>query len=361
MNILHITYDMRIGGAEMVIKNIIDGMHGDEFNMSIFCIEDQIGPWGKQLQENGIAIQSYARKSGFDWRLVGKIREYIRACDIDIVHCHQYSPWVYGTLAAIFTKAKVIFTEHGRFYPDSGTTKRKLANFFLMKATSSCTAISKATKQALVTYENIPHRRIEVIYNGIAPLKATDQNRNTATNQTFKFGTVARLDPIKNQSMMIKAFARVINEGADAELIIVGDGDMRNTLESLVQQLNITDSVIFTGYKTDPTAFMVNMDVFLLSSLSEGTSMTLLEAMSLGKPCIVTNAGGNPEIIEHGINGIVVDNDDENAFYKAMLDIISDKDLLEKYGAASAALFKSKYCINKLIDNYKRVYNSGPL
>ena len=228
---MHLTYDMRIGGTEMVIKNLIEGSDSSLFDMSIYCIETPIGPWGIDMQNAGLAITSKARKPGFDISLIFAIRKHIKTYNIDLLHCHQYTPWVYGVLAAFGTKTKVIFTEHGRFYPDSSTWKRKLINPWLCRITTHITAISKATKQALIDYENVPEARIDVIYNGIQPLKV-DLARTPALRQKLNIpnnslilGTIARLDPIKNHKMMLDAFAKVIKSHPETVLVIVGEGE----------------------------------------------------------------------------------------------------------------------------------------
>jgi len=130
--ILHITYDMRIGGTEMVIKNLIEGKGNSSFEQSILCIEAPIGPFGKMLKEKMVTINVISRQDGFDITLIKKIRHYIKQHEIDILHCHQYTPWIYGVLAAAFSNVKVIFTEHGRFYPDSSSWKRKIINPLLI-------------------------------------------------------------------------------------------------------------------------------------------------------------------------------------------------------------------------------------
>jgi hypothetical protein len=124
LNILHITYDMRIGGTEMVIKNIIEGCDTNLFSMSVLCIEAPLGPFAEELQNNGTPFFELQRQPGFDTSLIKSIRQIIKANNVDIIHCHQYTPWVYGVIAAALTNTKVIFTEHGRFYPDSCTWKR---------------------------------------------------------------------------------------------------------------------------------------------------------------------------------------------------------------------------------------------
>jgi hypothetical protein len=117
-SVMHLTYDMRIGGTEMVIKNLIEGSDPALFDMSIYCIETPIGPWGIEMQNLGLPITSTSREPGFDTSLIFAIRKHLKTNSIKILHCHQYTPWIYGVLAAFGTKTKVIFTEHGRFYPD---------------------------------------------------------------------------------------------------------------------------------------------------------------------------------------------------------------------------------------------------
>jgi glycosyltransferase involved in cell wall biosynthesis len=167
VKILHLTFDMHIGGTEQVIKNLIEGSNDKQFQMSIFCIEEPIGPFGQMLQEKGISIDSTQRREGFDIKLIKTIRRHLKKHRIDVLHCHQYTPWVYGTLAALGIKTRIIFTEHGRFYPDRTSWKRKIINPLLTLFTDKITAISKATKQALVDFEYIPENKIEVIYNVI--------------------------------------------------------------------------------------------------------------------------------------------------------------------------------------------------
>ncbi|NQZ87201.1 MAG: glycosyltransferase [Colwellia sp.] len=361
--VMHITYDMRIGGTEMVIKNIIDGCDKNHIEMSILCIESPLGPFASELINDGIKFYELNRQPGFDTRLISKIRNSIKENNIDIIHCHQYTPWVYGVIAAAFTKTKVIFTEHGRFYPDSSTWKRKLINPILNLFTNHVTAISAATKQALIEYENIPAKDIDVIYNGISPLKIEQENVQKireklaipANNKIL--GTIARFDPIKNHIMMIKAFSQVLKRQPETTLIIVGDGEERANIVDCIASLGIGNNVILTGYKTKPVNYLDLMNIYLLSSFSEGTSMTLLESMSLSKPCVVTDVGGNPEVIVNGKNGFVTANDDVEAFTQGILQAIESIDKDSSMGQASLYRFDLLFSEKIMNNQYQKLYN----
>ncbi len=383
-HIMHITYDMRIGGTEMVIKNIIDGLANsnensedlteqgvdrtsvrqkdEQFKMSVLCIESPLGPFADELQKDGIEFFQFNRQPGFDRQLIRQIHQTIEANNVDIIHCHQYTPWVYGVIAAAFTKTKVIFTEHGRFYPDSSSWKRKLINPLLNLFTDQVTAISKATKQALIDFENIPEKSIEVVYNGIAPL-SVEQNEVQELRaelgipaEHIILGTIARFDSIKNHTMMLKAFALVLGNHANSTLIIVGDGDERPTIEKCIADLSLSENVILTGYKAQPKNYLALMDIYLLSSLSEGTSMTLLEAMSLCKPCVVTDAGGNPEIVINGENGYVTKNDDTEEFARAIIQFIENHSKHSSFSKNSERRFNKKFSREVMNTIFLRLY-----
>lgn len=362
LKVLHLTYDMRIGGTEQVIKNLVENTDQQQFDMSILCIESPLGPFADDLLAKGISITALSRSPGFDRKIIKQIRAYIKQHNIDVVHCHQYTPWVYGVLAAFATRTKVIFTEHGRFYPDSSSWKRKLINPWLHKITAATTAISTATKDALAIYEYIPAKDIQVIYNGISPLEIDQQQVELLRQElgigpnTLCLGTVARLDPIKNHPMMIHAFKQVLNGGIDAKLLIVGDGEMRETITDLISELKLEQHVIMTGYQAKPQNHLALMDIYLLSSFSEGTSMTLLEAMSIGKPCVVTKAGGNPEIIEHQINGLVTRNDDANAFAAAITTLAHNPDLRKSMSEQSRQRFEKKFSATSMVYLFQHLY-----
>lgn len=363
IKVLHLTYDMRIGGTEMVIKNLIDGADKTLFEMSVLCIESPLGPFSEDLIADGIKFHELNRQPGFDKTLIKNIRKIIKLENIDVIHCHQYTPWVYGVIAAMLTKTKVIFTEHGRFYPDSSSWKRKLVNPILNMFTSQVTAISQATKQALVDYENFPKDDIEVIYNGIKGLEHPSKEELSTlraelglTEQDRCIGTISRFDPIKNHLMMLNAFKQCLDKTPSLKLLIVGDGEMRPQIEAEIKKLSIEKQVILTGYQTHPQKYLALMEIFLLSSFSEGTSMTLLEAMSLGKPCVVTDAGGNREVIANGENGIVTTNDNAVEFSQAILKLMSNKVLFNQYGAASQVRFRRFFDESVMVVRFSDIY-----
>jgi len=358
--ILHLTYHMGIGGTEQVIFQLVKNTDESLFENSIVCLEGEIGPIGKQLQESGTQFHVLRRQPGFDTRLIKSVRNIIKSENIDVVHCHQYTPYVYGVLASLFTGAKVVFTEHGRFHPDRYSWKRRMINPVLNMATSSVTAISEATKDALAEFEWFNRKSISVIYNGIKatvpPTQYRNQNELELTDQNIVFGTITRFDTIKNLPMMINAFAQIFKDNPHSRLLLVGDGDERPAIEKLVSELNLKDVVIFTGFQTDTKKYMSLIDVYVLSSFSEGTSMTLLEAMSFSTCCIVTAVGGNVEIIVDRQNGYVVESDNTQQLADTMRSLADDDTARHQMGAEAKKTFDQKFDLEQMIQRYKALY-----
>lgn len=361
--VAHITFDMRIGGAERVILNLVENTDRSKYEVSVLCLNAPLGPFGIRLREKGFSVVELNRRPGFDISLIRQVRRYLRDERIDVVHCHQYTPYVYGVLGAAFTGCRVIFTEHGRFYPDRRKLKRVVLNPVLQILTDAVTAISLATREALIRYENFSGRKIDVIYNGLndRSFHSIDETRVKRSlcidENTFVFGTVARLDRIKNQPLMIRALNKVLKRHPETVLIVVGDGPERSALEALVKEMELSRNVYFTGFTDAPQCYYRAMGCFLLTSFSEGTAMTLLEAMACEIPCIVTDVGGNPEIVSHGETGFVIPNDDEKALVHMMCRIISEEKMRIHMGRNARKRFEKSFAVEKMVSAYQHLYD----
>lgn len=359
IKILHLTYNMGIGGTEQVIYQLVKNADNTVFENVIVCLDGEVGPIGQQLQNSGTQFHLLNRVPGFDIGLINSVRKLIQSGNIDIVHCHQYTPYVYGVLAALFTRAQVVFTEHGRFHPDRYSWKRRLINPLLELTTSSIVAISAATKEALAEFEWFQRDSIEVIYNGIetpTPTNTRHRNELKLTDEHIVFGTITRFDTIKNLPMMVRAFAKTHRMYPNAVLLLVGDGDQKPAIENMVEELGVNQAVIFTGFQTDTQKFMSMIDVYILSSFSEGTSMTLLEAMSLSICCVVTAVGGNVELIQNEVNGLVVESDNVQQLSDALIQLIDDEKTRVQLGVQAQKTFERNFALTQMIQSYCNVY-----
>ena len=362
IKILHITFNMGIGGTEQVIRQIIENSDHAKFTHEILCIDGMVGSLGLELKAKGIHVECTERKPGTDFKLIFFIRRLIKKNKIDVLHCHQYTPYFYGVLAAVGLKARVIFTEHGRFFPDRHHFKRRFINPLLVMITDHIIAISKSTAEAVAEYEYVQRNKIEVIYNGISEIDTKKMNREALLDtlglevDCRYIGTISRLEPIKNQAMMINAFYKVKQKFVDLKLVLIGDGAKMQDLKNLAISLGIEQDVIFTGFLDNPQCYITLFDIFLLSSFSEGASMTLLEAMSLSKPCVVTNVGGNPEIVIHNETGLVVLSDDVDAFSSSIVELLSNNEKIDELGESARGRFLKYFSAEHMIESYQSLY-----
>lgn len=363
VKVMHVTFNMGIGGTEQVIRQIIENSDSEKFCHEILCIDGLVGPLGRELMEKGIHIENIRRQPGTDFKLLRFMRRLIKQRKIDVLHCHQYTPYFYGVISALGTGARVIFTEHGRFYPDRHNSKRRLINPLLNLVTDHITAISKSTADAVAEYEYMPRNKIQVIYNGIKQIDLGGKTRADLLSELglsadYRYiGTISRLEPIKNQTMMINAFYMVKQKIPDLRLILIGDGAKMQELKQLAESLGLADDVIFTGFIDNPQKYISLFEIFLLSSFSEGTSMTLLEAMSLSKPCVVTEVGGNAEVIINDENGLVVPSDDKEKFSDAILTLLNSENKMHELGQTGKEMFSKTFSASKMVTDYQSLYS----
>ena len=140
--------------------------------------------------------------------------------------------------------------------------------------------------------------------------------------------------------------------------MLVGDGPERAALEAEATSLHLGNAVLFTGFQTEPADYLSLMDLFLLPSFTEGTSMTLLEAMSLGIPTVATRVGGTPEIVDDNVTGLLVDSDDLTGFTHAIETLLADAALRKTLGAAASATFAERFSASTMAEQYAARYRN---
>ncbi len=364
--ILHVTFNMGFGGTEQVIRQLVTNLDPQRFQCEIACIDGEVGAIGKAMEiETGIRIHARQRGPGLDWKTILWLRRLIKSGDFDIVHCHQYSPYTYGWFAHWGTGARVVFTEHGRFHPDEYRKKARLINPIIAHTSHKLIAISAATREALAEYEYLPRDKMAVIYNGIAPLTVNEDKRGILKTELglhpgeTVIGTVARMDAVKNQALMLKATRALLDKKYKVRLLLVGDGPERENLEALAAELTLGESVIFTGFQSQPARFLSLMDIFLLSSFTEGTSMTLLEAMSLGIPTVATRVGGTPEIVADGETGILTESDNLDEFTDALKLLFEHPDKRERMAHKAKQRFSERFSVSQMVEQYQKLYEAA--
>lgn len=361
--IMHVVISMVVGGAERLVYDMVRYPAFAD-NPPIVCCMDSLGELGDKLRQEGYKVYCKGRKAGFDFSMIAWLRDIMRAENVDVVHAHQYSPLVYATPAAFLAgRKKVVYTEHGRFYPERKSWKRSLINPFLSLGVDHLVSISKATADSMATYDNFPRRRIEVIHNGIdtsgmnPPIDKKAKRRELGLSETCRIiGTAARLNSIKNIPMMLRGLKQVLQQVPDCCLVIAGQGEEEEGLKRLAEELDISERVKFIGLRFDLPEVYQLFDVFLLTSFSEGISVTLLEAMASGVPSVVTDVGGNREVVVEGETGYLVPSDDDRLLATLICRMLKQFDLVSQLGWAARQRSQNSFSVESMMCRYQRLY-----
>jgi L-malate glycosyltransferase len=360
--VLHV---MQVAGAEVLTREIVRRL-GTRIVPTIFCL-DAVGRIGEEMTREGIDLVCFDRKPGRDWGVSRRMAAAIRERGIDIVHAHQYSPFFYAALAKMlcWRRPKLILTEHGRHYPDKVSPVRRAVNrLALDQLADAVTACCHFSAEGLSKTDGFAGKRIEVIENGIevdryGPAADKDGLKEKLGLEPHRkyIIHVARHHPVKDQPTLLRGFAAAADDLPGVDLLMVGDGPLRGELEHLAVELRVPTRVTFLGIRTDIPDLMRAADVFALTSVSEAASLTLLEAMASGLPAVVTNVGGNPEIVRHEREGVLVPRGDFAACGVALRRLFRDPAFAANLGAAGRGRVLERYRLDRTVEQYDRLYH----
>jgi N-acetyl-alpha-D-glucosaminyl L-malate synthase BshA len=311
------------------------------------------------------------RGEGFDTSQVRQIAEIFGAFQPDVIQAHQYTPFFYTVLARRKQKVgRVLFTEHGRHYPDVVSWKRRLANrLYFARRADRVTAVCEFTRRALVEKEGIAAGKIEVIYNGVEMDRFGRIERQQARLQwdlpesAPVVVQVGNLRSVKDHPTALKAFANARRQVPEARLLLAGDGPDRAKLEALAEELGISESVRFLGNVREIPTLLVAADVLLMTSVSEAHSVSLLEGMASSLPIVATSVGGIPETVEDGETGLLAPRGDSDGLAEHLVALLGDRDRRERMGQAGLdrcrRMFQRKDMHRRYLEIYRDLAEGG--
>ena len=363
INVLHLIQGLEIGGLEIMVINFLERIDRSRYRPSICCY-DSLGSLSQGLPERGIGVHLLRRRPGIDYFYPFKLAKYLRKSKSKILHLHNPTALFYGTLAGkIAGTPCIIYTEHGRDF--SSSFKVRIANRILCRMVDKIVVVAECGKRYLVEHEGVNEKKIVKIYNGIDSKKFGIRQEVTLirrelgiTDDQSVIGIVARLDPIKNHACLIKAMKTVAARLPRTVLLIIGDGSLRSELEGLTVNLGLQDHIKFLGARSDIPELLSMLDVFVLSSFSEGLSLTLIEACAAAKPIVATDVGGNAEIIKHQSNGLLVPSDQPGVMARAILEILNDKEKARLMGEVGKKKFEEEFTLDVMVKKYEELYES---
>ncbi len=356
-----VVHVMQMAGAERLVVETIRRL-GPRIRPTVFCLDAQ-GSLGAELERDGIEVVVFGRRPGLDLNVASRLAQEIRRRHIHVVHAHQYTPFFYAALAKLRTGARfrLILTEHGRHYPDLVSARRRLGNRLLLaRLADRINAVCAFSANALAAHDGFPRERIDIIPNGIdlaeydramAPASGLPDGRRFIT-------TIARFHPVKDHATLIRAFAKIAARFPEVDLLLAGEGPLKHDLESLAATLKVTDRVRFLGVRRDVPALLEASTIFALTSVSEGASLTVLEAMAAGRPIVLTDVGGNPELVRRNVDGLLAPRGDVEGIAEAFARLLADPGLAATLGDSAAQRVRREFLLDRTIEQYYELYRT---
>ncbi len=361
--VCQVLHSLNIGGAEVLAARIA-GQLSERFRFVFACLDDT-GPLGEELREQGFQVEHLTRQPGFDFGCARRLSRLCRDAEVDLLHAHQYTPFSYAIASGILRRRPpILFTEHGRWYPDYPRRKRILFNRLLLRKRDRVVGVGESVRQALIHNEGIPAERVGVIYNGAdlatfaaPPADQAAVRREIGVNaDDFVMIQVARLDGLKDHATAIRTLERVVRERPQVRLVLVGEGPEQELIDREVRARRLEPYIRMLGLRKDVPRLLAAADLFLLTSVSEGIPVTFIEAMARRLPIVSTDVGGVGEVVLDGETGLLAPSGDDAGLAQAVIRLVDDAELRHQFGAAGRARAEAMFSEAQMHAAYARLY-----
>ncbi len=369
IRIAYVIHKPRIGGAELHLLEVLKCLDPQRFTpLLVFLGHGQREPLYEKYRETGVEIVNLGMPDGvFSLTNVTKLRLLVRllkAKRIDIVHGYLMEGNLLSSLAGFIAGVRIRITSKRSLerYNRKQLVVVKLSNLLSHKVT----VVSNAVSQFVQEFEACPATKIAVIPNGVHPnIDSADAWDHADFRQylaipkdAFVVGTVARFGWKKGYEYFVQAAAMVARELPSVRFVGLGDGPLKQEIEALADRLGVSDHVVFPGWERDVRQKVALFDVYLCTSIIEGMSNALLEAMAERRPVIATAVGGNRETVRDGVTGYLVPPADPAALARRILELAGDPQLAERMGRAGRASVLEDYSVDRMMARMEDLYSS---
>jgi len=369
--VAHVIYALSTGGLENGLVNIINRSPSHRYQQVIICITRAEG-FADRITADGVRVIELHKREGHDFNFYYRLWKLFREMRPDIIHSRNLAALETQLLTIGLFGVKRVHGEHGRGMDDLDGTNWKYLSFrrLMRGLIHRYIAVSKDLEIWLTDLVRVKPARVRQIYNGVDHNRFSPESVSctallpaawSSRDDRLLVGTVGRLTAVKDQINLVRAVAelRVITPVLfdRIRLVIVGDGPLRQSLDQLVEDLGMKEMTWFPGDREDIPALLSAMDLFVLPSLAEGISNTVLEAMSSGLPVIATAVGGNLELVESGYNGSLVPAGDTDALARSIGDLLGNESERRRQGANARLRVCERFDWNRTVCSYLGVYD----
>ncbi len=354
----------QVGGGETHVLDLVRKLDKSKFQVDVLSFTD--GPMVEKLNSLGINTYVIHTEKPFDINIWGTVSEFISNGGYHIVHAH-------GTRAAsnVFYATNklnipMVYTVHGWSFHNNQNyfvrRLRELSESYLTKKAFKTITVSESNKNDGVNKFGL--KRVQVIYNGIDdekfnPIKEYTDIRSEfgiSENKTL-VGYLVRMTEQKDPFTMIKAIKKVSKTNKNIMFLMVGNGDLLDATKNMANELGVSEQIVFSDFRSDIPDILKAIDIYCLPSLWEGMPIGMLEAMAMGKACIATSVDGTKELVNDGVNGILINTKDSDMLAKQIIHLHLHPEKRTALGNNAKDYISKNFSLNEMVEKVQNIYS----
>lgn len=349
VRIVHVASQLAVGGMEKLLLEFARHANCRDFCLHFVCL-GMAGPVAQELKACGWPMTLLQEPGGLRPGLVLRLAAHFRRWGVDVVHTHNTRPLIYAGPAARLARVPgLLHTRHGQRF---GAGRRENVVFRLVAGLADWVVCVSEDSARLSAAEGLSMARVRTVHNGI-DLSRFAYSGPCASGPAVMLG---RLSPEKDVGTLLQAVAIVRREDASFRLEVAGDGPCAGELRRLADELSLADGVRFLGEIRDVPALLARASLFVLPSLTEGISLTLLEAMARGLPVVATRVGGNAEVVADGQTGWLVPPGSPTDLAAALVRLGRDPAMARRMALAGRERVEAHFDARRMVAEYERLY-----
>ncbi len=367
-SVLHLRSGFTVGGPEKLLLALVANAAPDEFRMTVssFVLPDKPNRFLEAAASGGIATAPLAVQGSFDRSAIGGFRKICSDVGAELVVAHDYRALAVALLARRNSSVKrpIISVAHGWTGQSWRVRVYERLERWMMPSADRVVAVSQP-KQAELLRLGLPNDKVVLIENAVdipdvdpACVSRFWRDRFSWPDDVVVVGTVGRLSPEKAQHHLIAAAAQLRDDYPMLRWVLIGDGPQKPDLEAAIRDRGLDKNVVFGGWIDDMSAAYMGLDIFTLSSDTEGLPMALLEAMAHGRPAVTTNVGGCGNVIEPNRSGLLVEPGDHEQLAQAIARLAGDASLRREMALRAQERIRTAYSLASCGQAYVHLYRS---
>lgn len=350
--ILQIIPHLNLGGAEVMCKHLSVALKEAGHDVTVVSFLNDRSKNTSDLEAAGIPVLYLGKKIGFDFSVLKKLRKIIKEYSPDVIHTHL-AAIKYAFIASVGMKMHIVHTVHSVAQQECGRFARILNTIFLKSKRVTFVGLSRIIGQTIHEVYHLPLEAVPVVFNGV-PLESCAVKTDWTLHEPVSIAHVAGFRSVKNHIELIGAVKLLTARGYNVKLSLYGDGEERDRIEECILQNQVQESVVLHGFCDNVAPHLYESDLFVLPSLYEGISLSIIEAMGTGLPVVASNVGGIPDMITDGEDGLLCEPVAQSIADKIGM-LIEDPELRARLGS-QAVRSAERFSASSMLEGYLKIY-----